>query len=121
MATLHIGPEVEPPTPPLSLNGWRREFCVELLGDGQARVFVRTVQQSSFTATELQRAMLFQHLDSRFRDLAGCVQSLSTELEVLADTARRTRPDRDNLFRTVEFDRVAWERVQMGVERWTRR
>ena len=42
-------------------------------------------------------------------------------LGVLADTARLTHPDKDNLFTAVEFDRVIWERVQQGADRWSRR
>ena len=38
-----------------------------------------------------------------------------------ADAARRIRPDKENLFATVEYDRTAWERVQQGVDRWARR
>jgi len=37
------------------------------------------------------------------------------------DAARRIRPDKENLFATVEYDRTAWERVQQGVDRWARR
>lgn len=64
---------------------------------------------------------LFQRLNPRFTDLAGCVEALRPDLETLADTARRTRPDKANLFATVEYDRIAWERVQQGVDRWARR
>jgi len=121
MATLQIDPNLPEITPAQSLTGWRREFCIELLGDGGARIFVRTVEQSSFKATELQRAILFHRLDPRFTDLAGCVEAIQPDLRRLADTARRTRPDKENLFATVEYDRTAWERVQHGVDRWARR
>ena len=39
----------------------------------------------------------------------------------LAETARLIVPDKENLFATVEFDRTAWERVQLGLDRWSRR
>lgn len=121
MATLQIDPELPKLTPEQSLAGWRRECCIELLGQGSARVFVRAVQESSFKAAELQRAILFQRLDTRFTDLAGCVAALQADVDRLVDTAKRTRPDKDNLFRTVEYDRAAWERVQQGLDRWARR
>jgi hypothetical protein len=104
-----------------SLVGWRREFCIELLGDGAARIFVRAVEQSSFKAAELQRAILFHRLDPRFADLTGCIDGVKPNLERLADTARRTRPDKEHLFATVEYDRTTWERVQHGIDRWARR
>ncbi|MDO8419440.1 MAG: hypothetical protein Q7S90_05325 [Rubrivivax sp.] len=121
MATLHIDPDLPAITPAQGLAGWRREFCIELLGDRAARVFVRAVEASSFRASELQRAILFQRLDPRFTDLAGCTQALQDPLERLADTARRTRPNKDNLFRALEYDHPAWECVQHGIERWVRR
>ena len=120
-ATLHVDPDLPEITPALSLSGWHREFCVELLGNGAARVFVRAVQQTSFKAAELQRAILFQRLDPRFTDLAGCVGALQPDLERLADAARRAVPSKANLFTTVEYDRQAWERVEQGVQRWGRR
>jgi hypothetical protein len=121
MATLQIDPELPELTPVQSLAGWRRELCIELLGEGAARIFVRAVEQSSFRAAELQRAILFQRLDPRFTDLAGCAQALRGELERLAETARRMRPGKDNLFRTVEYDHATWERLQQGIDRWGRR
>jgi hypothetical protein len=121
MATLQIDPDLPDITSEQSLTGWRREFCIEMLGDGAARVFVRAVEESSLKATELQRAILFHRLDPRFTDLAGCVESIQADLRRLADTVRRTRPDKDNLFATVEYDRTAWERVQHGLDRWARR
>jgi hypothetical protein len=121
MATLQVDPNLPEITPAQSLAGWRREFCVELLGESTARVFVRSVEASSFKATELQRAVLFHRLDPRFTDMAGCVEALRPNLERLADTARRIRPDKENLFATVEYDRTAWERVHQGVDRWVRR
>lgn len=121
MANLTIESTVPEISPAQSLNGWRREFCVELLGAGAGRVFVRAVQQSSYKANELQRAVLFCRLDPRFTDLAGCARALHAELSQLAETAQRTQPDKSNLFRTLEFDPACWERVEAGVERWSRR
>lgn len=122
MATLQIEPELPVPiTPELSLSGWRREICVELLGDGRARVFLRNVEGSSLRAAELQRATLFHRLDPRLADVAGCVAAVRTELERLVDGARRTQPTRDNLYSTVEYDRAVWDRVQQGIDRWARR
>ena len=121
MTPLQIDPDLPEITPAQGLAGWRREFCVEVLGDGALRIFVRAVEESSFKAAELQRAVLFERLDPRFTDLAGCVQALQSDLEQLAASARRTRPEKENLFRTVEYDHAAWERVQQGVGRWGRR
>ena len=121
MTPLQIDADLPEITPAQSLAGWRREVCVEVVGDGALRIFVRAVEASSFKATELQRAVLFQRLDPRFNDLAGCVQALQGVFDSLAATARRTHPDKENLFRSVEYDRVAWERVQQGLDRWGRR
>jgi hypothetical protein len=118
---LKVEPELPDISPEQSLDGWRREFCVELLGEGAARIFVRAVERSSFKAMELRRAILFVRLGARFTDLAGCVDAMRADLSILADTARRSRPDKDNLFATVEYDRNAWERVQRGVDGWARR
>jgi L-asparaginase II len=121
MATLEIDPKLPEITPAQSLTGWRREFCIELLGDAGARIFVRTVAEGSFKAAELKRGILFHRLDPRFADLADCVEAIATDLQQLAETARRRRPERENLFATVEYDRSAWERVQHGIDRWARR
>ena len=121
MATLQIEPDLPQLTPTESLGGWRREFCVELLGGGQARVSVRSVERSSFRSPELQRGILFQWIDPRFTDLTGCVNLVRRELESLADSAHRLKPSRENLFRTVEYDHTAWEQVQRGVDLWSRR
>ena len=120
MATLHVESELPVLTQVQSLTGWRREFCVELLGRGEARIFVRAVEVSSFKATELKRAILFHRVDPRFADIAGCVASLRLDLERLADTAQRVKPDKDNLFATVTYERETWERVQHGLDRWMR-
>ena len=121
MATLQIDSNLPDMTAAQSLAGWRRECCVELLGDGAARIFVRTVEVSSFKAAELHRAILFHRLDPRFTDLSGCVESVRPELEQLVDGARRSQPDKENLFAIVQYDRSAWGRVQYGVDRWARR
>ena len=120
MAQLHIQPELPTLTPVQSLTGWRREFCIELLGHGEARIFVRAVELSSFKALELKRAVLFQRIDPRFTDMAGCVAALRPDLERLADTAVLT-PDKEHLFATVTFDGAAWDRVLQGLDHWTRR
>ena len=121
VATLQVDPNLPQIKPAQSLTGWRREFCVELLGDGGARIFVRALEKSSFKAAELQRAILFHRLDSRFHDLEGCVEAIRPDLNRLVDAARRTRPDKGNLFASVEYDRAAWERVQQGIDRWAKR
>jgi hypothetical protein len=121
MATLQVDPNLPEITPAQSLTGRHREFCVELLGDSGARIFVRAVEKSSFKAADLQRAILFHRLDSRVRDLEGCVEAIRPDRDCLVDTARRPRPDTENLFATLEYDRAAWERVQQGIDRWARR
>ena len=121
MATLQIDPDVPTVTPAQSLSGWRRELCIELQGEGAARIFVRAAQESSFKAAELQRAVLFHRLDPRFTDLMGCVQALQPDLDRLVDTARRNKPDRESLFATVTYDRTVWEHVQKGIDAWVRR
>jgi hypothetical protein len=121
MATLHIEPELPRITPDQSLTGWRREFCIELLGDGAARVFVRAVEQGSLKATELKRAILFHRLGPRFSDVAGAAEAMRADLERLADTAKRIPPDKEHLFAAVSYDRSTWERVQQGLDRWGRR
>lgn len=121
MAVLQIESDIPHFTPEQSLSGWRRDLCVELLGDGAARVFVRTVETRSHKAQDLQRGILFHRLDSRFKDLPGCVEFVRADLEALADSAKRVRPDKENLFASVTYDRPAWERVQKGVDRWVRR
>ena len=121
MATLQVDPKLPDITPAQSLTGWRREFCVDLFVDGGARIFVRAVENSTFKAAELQRAILFHRLDSRFRNFEGCVEAIRPDLDRLIDTARRTRPDKENLFASLEYDRAAWERVQQGIDRWAKR
>jgi hypothetical protein len=121
MATLHIEPDIPVITPELSLTGWRREFCLELRGNGDARVFVRAVEKSSLKADELRRAVLFHRLEPRFTNLTGCIDLLRPELERLVDSAQRVQPTKDNLFVAVTYDKAAWERVCSGLDRWGRR
>jgi hypothetical protein len=121
MATLQIDSDLPDMTMAQSLAGWRRECCVELLGDGAARIFVRAVEESSFKAAELHRAILFHRLDPRFTDLRGCIEAARPEFERLVDGARRCHPDKENLFVTVQYEHSAWERVRYGLDRWVRR
>jgi hypothetical protein len=121
MATLQLDPDLPQLTPTESLTGWRRELCIELLGDGVARIFVRAMEQSSHKATELKRGVLFSRLDPRFTDLAGCVDATRADLERLVDTARRIRPEQENLFAAIRYDRTAWEGVVRGIDQWARR
>jgi hypothetical protein len=60
------------------LTGWRREFCVELLGEGRARIFMRAVESPSRKAAELHRGVLFHEVNSAFADLAGCAAAATT-------------------------------------------
>ncbi len=119
--TLQVDASLPAITPQRSLTGWHRELCVELLGQGAARIFVRAVQRSSFKAAALQIGILFHRLDVRFTDLAGCVDALRPELQRLADTARREPPSKANLFVTLSYDRKSWDLVEQGVDRWARR
>jgi hypothetical protein len=121
VATLQVETNLPELTQTHSLEGWRREFCIELLGEGVARIFVRTVETGSLRANEQQRAILFHRLDPRFTDMAGCIESMRHDLNVLADSARRTTPNKENLFAAVSYDRAAWSRVQHGIDRWIRR
>ena len=104
-----------------ALTGWRQEFSVELLGEGQARIFLRAVESSSLKAEELRRAVLFHRVASGFSDLNGCVSAAREPLEHLARSAVRQQPSKDNLFTTVTYDRDAWDAVVNAVERWQRR
>jgi hypothetical protein len=104
-----------------ALTGWHREFCVELHGDGTARIFVRAVALASQKAAELQRRILFQRLSQRFKDVAGCVESVRPDLERLVDGARKVEPSKENVYAAITYDRQAWERVQQGIEKWQRR
>ena len=120
MTTLQIESELPLITPAQSLDGWHREFCVELHDEGKARVFVRDVEESSLKATELKRAILFQRLHAGFADLPEYMKAHQADLERLAESSRRPRPAKDNLFITVQYDRAAWERVQQSLDRWRR-
>ena len=121
MANLQIDPARPALTSAQTLTGWRREFCVELLGDGQARVFLRAVETPSMKADELRQAILFHRVGAAFDDLDGCVAAAREPLELLARTAVRQTPSKDNLFAAVTYDRGAWDRVLQGVENWQRR
>jgi hypothetical protein len=114
--------DVHPPlTPEQTLTGWRREFCVELLGDGQARIFMRAVEAPSLKATELRRAVLFHRVGAGFVDLEGCVAAAREPLEQLARSAVRQQPSQDNLFAAVTYDRRAWDAVVDAIDHWQRR
>ena len=104
-----------------TLTGWRREFCVELLGEGRARIFLRALESPSLKASELQRAVLFHRVGAGFADLSGCVAAARDPLEHLALTAVRQQPSKDNLFAAVTYDRRAWESVVNAVDGWQRR
>jgi len=121
MASLQIESQLPVLAPELALTGWRREFCVELLGEGTVRVFVRALETASLKADELRRAVLFHRLEPRFADLPECVAALRPELERLAESARRVQPGKDNLFAAVTYDKAAWERVTQALDRWARR
>jgi hypothetical protein len=108
-------------TPEQTLTGWRREFCVELLGDGHARIWLRATESPSLKATELRRAVLFHRVGAGFTDLDGCVAAAREPLELLTRTAVRQEPNQDNLFAAVTYDRRAWDAVTDAVDRWQRR
>lgn len=119
--TLQIDDTLPALTTEQTLTGWRREFCVELLGEGQARIFLRAVEAPSLKATELRRAVLFHRVGSTFADLDGCIAAARDPLEHLAHSAIRQQPSQENLFASVTYDRNAWETVVDAVERWQRR
>ena len=119
--TLQIDETLPALTTEQTLTGWRREFCVELLGEGQARIFLRAVAEPSLKATELRRAVLFHRVGSTFADLDGCIAAARDPLEHLALSAVRQHPSQENLFASVTYDRNAWETVVDTVERWQRR
>ena len=121
MASLQVDPTAPVLTPEETLTGWRREFCVELLGEGQARVFLRAVELPSMKADELRQAILFHRVSAGFQDLDGCIAVTREHLEQLANSAVRQKPTKENLFSAVNYDRAAWERVVQGVEHWQRR
>jgi hypothetical protein len=121
MANLQIDPTRPALTPEQTLTGWRRELCVELLGEGQARIFLRAVERPSMKADELRQAILFHRVGAGFDDLDACVAAVRAPLEQLARTATRQKPSQDNLFAAVTYDRGAWERVVQGIEHWQRR
>ena len=121
MANLQVDPARPALTSEQTLTGWRREFCVELLGEGQARIFLRAVESPSMKADELRQAILFHRVGAAFDDLDGCVAAAGEPLEQLARTGVRQKPSKDNLFAAVTYDRGAWDRVLQIVEHWQRR
>jgi hypothetical protein len=121
MANLRVEPAVPVLTSAQSLTGWRRELCVELLGEGEARIYLRAVESPSMKADGLRQAILFHRVGAAFADLEGCVAAIGEPFAHLASTAVRQKPSKDNLFATVTYDRGAWERVVQGIERWQRR
>ena len=118
---LHVDPAAQVLTSVQSLTGWRREFCVEMLGDGAARIFLRAVQTPSMKADELRQAILFQRVGAGFDDLEGCVAAVREPLEELARSAVRQKPSKDNLFAALVYDRGAWDCVVKGIDLWQRR
>jgi hypothetical protein len=66
----------------------------------------------------VKRGVLFCRLDPRFADLASCIEAVRFDLDRLVDTARRVRPEQENLFCAVTFDRAAWEGVQSAIDQW---
>lgn len=121
MANLQVDPAVPVLTPAQSLTGWRRELCVQLLGENEARIYLRAVETPSMKADELRQAVLFHRVGAAFVDMEGCVAAVREPLDHLARTAVRQKPSKDNLFAAVTYDRGAWERVVQGIERWQRR
>ena len=121
MANLQFDPAVPVLTPSQSLTGRRRELCVQLLGDSDARLYLRAVETPSMKADELRQAVLFHRVSASFVDLEACVAAIREPLEHLARTAVRQKPSQDNLFAAVTYDRSAWERVVQEIERWQRR
>ncbi|MDG0853276.1 hypothetical protein [Roseateles puraquae] len=118
---LHIESQMPALTPDQALTGWRREFCVELLGDGRARIFTRMVISPSHKAAELQHGVLFHRVGAAFRDLRSCMQAAAGPLRQLVASAVRQQPCRDNLFSAVVYDHQAWERVMEALDHWQRR
>lgn len=118
---LHIDPNPVALTQDQALTGWRRECCIELLGEGQARIYLRAVAQPSLMAKELHRGVLFHRVGAGFTDLAGCMAAAEPALHRLVATAVRQTPCRENLFAAVTYDRRAWEAVMQTLERWERR
>jgi hypothetical protein len=121
MANLQVDPAVLALTSGQSLTGWRKELCIQLLGESEARIYLRAVESPSMKADELRQGILFHRVGASFADLEGCVAAIGEPLERLARTAVRQKPSKDNLFAAVTYDRSAWEHVVQGIERWQRR
>jgi len=62
MANLRVDPAVPVLTSEQSLTGWRRELCVQLLGESEARIYLRAVESPSMKADELRQAILFHRV-----------------------------------------------------------
>ncbi|MFG6465803.1 hypothetical protein [Roseateles sp. BYS87W] len=118
---LHLDPQLPELTPAQALTGWRRELCIELLGDGRARVFMRLLHAPSHKAAELQHGVLFHRVGAGFQDLPGCMEAAGDALRRLVASAQRQLPCRENLFVAVIHDAQAWEAVTDAVDRWQRR
>lgn len=118
---LQIESQLPALTADLALTGWRREFCVDLLGDGRARIFTRTMVSPTHKMAELQHGVLFHRIGAGFQDLRSCVQAAAAPLRVLVASAVRQQPCRDNLFLAVTYDHRAWELVTEALDRWQRR
>src|SRR5437762_14313384 len=108
MANLQVEPTVPELTSEQSLTGWRREFCVQLLGESEARLYLRAVESPSMKADELRQAILSHRVGASFADLQGCVPAIGEPLEHLARPAVRQKPSTDNLSAAVTYDRSAW-------------
>jgi hypothetical protein len=119
--TLHIDPTSPALTQDQALSGWRREFCIELLGSGEARIFVRLVNSPSLHARELHRGVLFHRVGASFADMQSFLAAAAHPLRQLVITAARQQPCQSNLFAAVTYDRRAWEQLVDVLERWQRR
>jgi len=118
---LQIDSQLPALTQDQALTGWRREFCIELLGAGQARIFTRLVAASSHKAAELQNGVLFHRVGAAFGDLSSFLTLAAEPMRQLVESATRQQPRRDNLFAAVVYDHRAWERVMDALDQWQRR
>ena len=71
MENFHVDSARPALTPEQTLTGWRRELCVELLGEGKARVFLRAVEVPSIKADALRQAILFHRIERGFCSWLG--------------------------------------------------
>jgi len=118
---LQIDSQLPALTQDQALTGWRREFCIELLGAGQARIFMRLVLTPSHKAAELQNGVLFHRVGAAFGDLTNFLQLAAEPMRLLVGSASRQQPCRNNLFSAVVYDHRAWERVMDALDQWQRR